>query len=82
MRVKIRFQCVDIPTYRGNLEIDVPEGTTVEQAVVEYAKLHQMEDTLGKLPDSIFFIGKKFVQHGTVLHDMDELAVMRILAGG
>ena len=82
MRVRIRFLCVDLPTYKGNLEIDVPEGTTVEQAVVEYARLHQMEDTLDKLPDSMFLIGKKTALHDTVLQDKDELAVMRILAGG
>ena len=82
MRVKIRFQCVDLPNYRGNLEIDIPEGTTVEQAVAEYARIHQMEDSLAMLPNSMFLIGTKSVKHDTVLQDMDELAVMRILAGG
>ena len=82
MRVRFRFLCVDLPTYTGNQEIEIADGATVEQALTEYSKLFGMEDSLEKLPESMFLIGKAAARHDTVLKDQDELTVMRILHGG
>ena len=82
MRVRFRFMCVDLPTYTGNQEIEVAEGTTVEQALVVHASLYGLEDALQKLPETMFLIGKNPARLDTVLQDNDELVVMRILHGG
>jgi putative ubiquitin-RnfH superfamily antitoxin RatB of RatAB toxin-antitoxin module len=82
MRISIRFACADLPDISGSREADVSDGATVEQAMVEYANLHQMEDTLEKLPESMFLIGRKPAQLSTALTEGDELMVMRILHGG
>ena len=82
MRVRLRFMCVDLPDLTGSQEIDIPGGTTVEQAVVEFAKTNGLEDTLNKLPESMFLIGKNTARLDTELQDKDELTVLRILHGG
>ena len=82
MRVSIRFICVDLPNFTQSRQIDLTEGSTVEQAVTEYLKLYDMEDTLDRLPDSMFLVGKKTAAHDTVLQDNDDITVLRILSGG
>lgn len=82
MRVNIRFACADLPGFSGNQETEVIEGATVEQALIEHARLHQMEDSLAKLPGSMFLVGKQAAQLATVLREGDDLMVMRILHGG
>jgi len=82
MRVRLRFLCVDLPDLTGSREIDISGGATVEQALVEFAKIHDMEDTLNKLPESMFLIGKHTARLDTELQDKDELTVLRILHGG
>ena len=82
MRIRIRFACADLPDVSGIREADVADGATVAQAMTEYAKLHHMEDTLDKLPESMFLIGKKPAQLDSVLREGDEVMVMRILHGG
>jgi|GEM_PF-1463525 molybdopterin converting factor small subunit len=82
MRVLFRFACADLPDVSGVQEAEITEGATVEQAMTEFAKNRRMEDTLAKLPESMFLIGKKPAQLATVLREGDELMVMRILHGG
>ena len=82
MRIRIRFACADLPGLSESRETEVPEGATVEQAIVEYSMLNHMEDSLEKLPSSMFLIGKKTAKLTTVLKENDELMVMRILHGG
>jgi len=82
MRVYIRFLCVDLPLQSAFQEIEVDEGATVEQAVIAYSMQNRIEDSLQKLPETLFMIGDKAAQHGTVLRDDDELKVLRLMAGG
>ena len=82
MRVRFRFLCVDLPNYSGNEEIDVADGATVEQALREHARLYGMGDLLVKLPETMFLIGKKPAKADTVVHENDEITVLRILRGG
>ena len=82
MRVRLRFLCVDLPLDSANRAIDVADGASVGQVLVEHAKLEDIEDSLEKLPGSMFLIGNKSAQLDTVLKDGDELVVLRILHGG
>ena len=82
MRVRLRFLCVDLPGFTGDQEIGLADGASVEQAIVEYARLYDMEDTLEKLPESLFLIGKKSARLDTELQDKDELTVLRLMHGG
>ena len=82
MRVKFRFLCVDMAAYSGVQEVDVEDGATVELAIAAHAKLNNIEDTLSKLSDTMFMVGKDPARRDTVLNDQDEVYVMRILHGG
>ena len=82
MRVRLRFLCVDLPLDSAHRAIDVADGSTVGQVMVEHARLNDIEDTLEKLPGSMFLVGNQSAQLDTVLHDGDELVVLRILHGG
>ncbi|MCL1804523.1 MAG: hypothetical protein FWG28_00730 [Clostridiales bacterium] len=82
MRIRLRFACADLPEVSGIQEAEVSDGATVEQAMTEYARLRRMEDSLEKLPESMFLIGKKPALLATVLQEGDELMIMRILHGG
>ena len=80
--MRFRFLCVDLPEDVRFQELDIPDGATVEDALVEYSKLFRLEDSLDKLPESMFLIGKAPAYLTTVLQDNDELTVIRILHGG
>ena len=82
MQVRCRFLCADLPTQTEQGEVEVADGATVEEALRTYAALYGMEDTLDKLPESMFLIGKSAARLESVLQDQDELTVMRILHGG
>lgn len=83
MIVSLRFLCVDMPLLHNEFqEIEVADGATTEQAVIAFSKLHQMEDSLDKLPETVYMIGSKSAQRDTVLKDKDKLVVLRMMAGG
>ena len=82
MRVAFRFLCADLPIEPGSQEAEITDGANIDQALAEFAKLKQMEDSLHTLRQSMFIIGKKPAQLDAVLHHDDELVVMRILHGG
>jgi len=82
MCVRVRYLCVDLPGCSGVKEVEVAEGATVRQVLTEHARLCSLEDSLGKLPDSMFLVGKNPARLDTVLSNDDELFVMRILHGG
>jgi len=82
VRVRLRFFLADLPGPSGLQEIEVREGATVGEALSAYLQDNPIEDPYHKLPESMFLIGKQSAQLGSVLRDMDELTVMRILSGG
>ncbi len=82
MRVSFQFLLADLPAPPGIAEIDVPDGSTLGQALGVYLKSHPIDDPHGKLPGSYFHIGKEPATLESALKDGDAIKVMRILHGG
>ena len=82
MRISIRLMLADMLAPPGVAEIEVADGTTVEQALASYIESIGIHDPEGKIMASMLMVDKQPAQSDTVLHDGDELMVMRILGGG
>ena len=82
MRVSLQFMLADLHAPVSRAEIDIPEASTLEQALAAYLKIHPINDPHNKLPGSYFLIGKNPASLESVLSDGDEIKVMRILHGG
>ena len=82
MRVSFQFMLADLPAPPGKPEVDVPDGSTLGQALSAYLKAHPIDDPHNKLPDSYFLIGKNPASLSSALSEGDEVKVMRILHGG
>ena len=82
MKVNFRFLCYDIPYRKKDGQANVPDGSTVEEALGIYLKAHDLKFDSVWLDESIFMINKKSAKLETRLSDNDDLLILRTMGGG
>lgn len=82
MRIIFRLLCYDLPGQNNNIEIDIPEGSSVEDALMALKQLQSVTLPLEVLKNSLFHINDDVAMLGTLLIEGDRLTVLRTLAGG
>jgi len=82
MRVNVRFLCVDIPIGLGNGDIEVDEGSTIEDVVKYCIEKYKVEMSRAELLNSLFLVNSNPARPDFILNDNDNLAIVRPLHGG
>lgn len=79
----IKLRAYGIGLHSGlNGSYELAEGTTVEQAILSILKDAAALEPVGGFHGSVLLINKKRAERGSVLHDGDELSVLRTMSGG
>ncbi len=84
MRVRVTFECEDIPPGNNDHLFDLPEGAVVSDAL----KMAYDRDLVGGITydslenERLFFRDYKLIRLNTELHDGDHLSVILTLDGG
>lgn len=82
MKITIRLLCYDLPGENNSIEMDIPEGSSIERALELFAEQYTVKLPLEALKNSFFHLNSKVAALGTLLSAGDRLTVLRTMAGG
>lgn len=66
---------------RDSVDVELPEGATVQQAVDAIADAHGLGDVLSRLP-VVMAVNREYASADSVLAEADELALIPPVSGG
>lgn len=81
MDIQIRLMGHDLPIAKYTT-LHLPNGATVEDAVIAYLKDNDIGQDLKSLSKSQFIVNRTHCHISQILNDKDELTVVRYLGGG
>ena len=82
MKITIRLLCYDLPGETSNIELDIPNGSSIEKALVAFTEQQTIKLPLEALKNSFFHLNSKTATLGASLSEGDRLTVLRTMAGG
>jgi len=82
MKMAIRLLCYDLPGESNNIEMDIPDGSSIEEALEAFVEQQTVKLPLEALKNSFFHLNSKVAALRTPLSEGDQLTVLRTMGGG